>query len=96
MKLRFTERANRELSDAADYLIARNPAAARRLADALEHAFALIRESPGIGRKTTMGVRVFVLVRFPYKVFYENDSETVTVISIFHAARNPEENIFGE
>jgi plasmid stabilization system protein ParE len=37
MKLRFTPRALRNLAEIADYLWARNPTAAVRVTDAIEH-----------------------------------------------------------
>lgn len=95
MKLRFTERANREFAEAADYLVTDSPPAARLFADTLENVLALIRENPKIGRITVAGVRVFVLTRFPYKIFCDIDGATITVLSIFHAARNPEDDTLG-
>jgi plasmid stabilization system protein ParE len=35
------------------------------------------------------GVRVVPLVRYPFKIFYTVDRETITIIHIRHAARRP-------
>ncbi len=91
MKVVFSARANREFQEAADYLISENPTVARWFADALDNAFENLRQHPKLGRPTTDPlVRVITLSRFPYRIFYEIEGETIYILSIFHTSRRPE------
>ncbi len=91
MKIRLTSRANREFQQAADFLIERNPSVARQFATTLELAFQNLRDNPKMGHKTDdETVRVLVLTSIPFKIFYEIDVDTITILSIFHSSRKPE------
>ncbi|MDQ0313984.1 type II toxin-antitoxin system RelE/ParE family toxin [Amorphus orientalis] len=90
MKARLSRRADQELSDAVDYLLSENPAAARGFADALEMAVRSLERYPRIGRATDiLGVYVFTLTAFRYRIFYRILGDTLSIESIFHTSRDP-------
>ncbi len=91
MKIRRAARANREFQEAADFLIERNPAAARAFAEAIDTAYRNLRDNPKLGRETDEPpTRQLVLSTFPYKIFYEIEGDTLVILSIFHTSRKPE------
>ena len=91
MKVRLTRRALCDRESLADYIEAWNPEASRRVVEALESAFELIAAYPWIGRAQEQNLRRFVLLRFPYLIFYriERFDEAVSIIRIRHGAREP-------
>lgn len=50
-----------------------------------------IAATPEIGRRLAERpqVRVVLLVRYPFKIFYTFNDETITILHIRHAARRP-------
>lgn len=60
----------------------------------LERATTLILESPAIwplwpGLPESLGIRRFLLARFPYAIAYESSGEDVIVYAVAHLARRP-------
>jgi toxin ParE1/3/4 len=93
MKLRFAPRATKDLADIADYLHARNPAAAERVRDAILNALQGLLMFPNAGRRqATEGVRKLVVRKYPYLIYYTPDAAAgeVIVLSIQHSARDRE------
>jgi toxin ParE1/3/4 len=90
MKLRFTSRAAQDLAAIADYIRARNPAAAQRVRAAILQSLQNLVLFPQAGRaQTVAGVRKLVTRKYPYLVYYTVDetSEEVIVLTILHPAR---------
>lgn len=89
MKLRVTSRANRDLTNIADYLRPRNPQAAARVLDEIERTFAMLVRAPYVGRPSERpGLREFPLGNFPYLVVYRV-TDAVEILAIFHTSRDP-------
>jgi len=60
----------------------------------LERAYTLIQESPAVwplwpGLPETLGIRRFLLARFPYAIAYEFSGEDIIVFAVAHLARRP-------
>lgn len=92
MKIRLTSRAHRDLADIADYLNARNPHAARRVADRISRSLQILQRSPELGRASGVAdLRQYTIPRFPYLILYRLAADTIEVITIFHTSRNPNE-----
>jgi toxin ParE1/3/4 len=90
MKLRFTPRAAQDLAAIADYIHARNPAAAQRVRAAILHSLQNLVLFPQAGRaQTVAGARKLITRRYPYLVYYTVDetTEEVIVLTIQHPAR---------
>jgi plasmid stabilization system protein ParE len=88
MRLRFTARATRELTQIADYLRERNPAASKSVRSAFLGTLQTIVQFPEIGRRQTVeGVRKSVTRRYGYLVYYAVDRERAEIIVL--AIRHP-------
>jgi plasmid stabilization system protein ParE len=90
MKLRFTPRAAQDLAAIADYIRARNPAAAQRVRAAILHSLQNLVLFPRVGRAQTVeGVRKLVTRKYPYLVYYTVDEtgEEIIILTIQHPTR---------
>ena len=74
------------------FLASRNPAAAKRLRDAISAAFDTIQAAPGVGRRywaapagTEVRERVVRFGQGAYIVRYAVEPEAVTILRIHHA-----------
>jgi addiction module RelE/StbE family toxin len=93
MKLRFTPRATQDLTEIADYIRERNPAAALRVRGAILRSLENLVLFPEVGRRQTIeGVRKLVTSKYPYLVYYSYDqaAEEIVILSIRHSARERE------
>ena len=92
MKLRVTARANRDITNIADYISAENPFAALRVGERIEATLALLTEAPLIGRRSNRpNVREFPVRGLPFLVIYRATGDAIEVLSIFHTSRDPRE-----
>lgn len=89
-ELVFSAEAQRDLTEAWEYIAIENITAADKFRDRVEQATIRLAEMPGIGH-TRRDVRIrsyrFWCVR-PYMIAYRFDSKTVTILRIVHGARN--------
>jgi toxin ParE1/3/4 len=93
MKLRFTTRAAQDLADIADYIRARNPAAASHVRAAILHALENLVLFPRVGRAQAVeGVRKLVTRKYSYLVYYSVDDagDEIVILTIQHPARERE------
>jgi toxin ParE1/3/4 len=91
MKLRFTPRAARDLTDTAAYLHEHSPAAAKRVRSEILDALQSLVLFPEVGRRQQIeGVRKLVTRRYSYLVYYRFDraAEEIVVLTIQHHARD--------
>ncbi len=90
MKIKLSPRADRDLEQAIDYLIAENPAVAGKFADVLDLSFSNLLDNPKIGRTTNMkDIRCLTITVFRYKIFYRVDGDLIIIEAIFHTSQNP-------
>lgn len=93
MKLRFTPRALENILAIADYIQARNPAAARRVRSAIYESLQNLILFPHAGRlQQTEGVRKFVTRRYAYIVYYTVDEVAgeIVILNVKHSAQRRE------
>lgn len=90
-----TRRADEDIARAAAYYLeVGDPAVAHAFVDALEAATALIAKHPSIGSPrfaVETGIdelRALALQRFPYLVFYTEDSDAIRVHRVLHTSRD--------
>jgi toxin ParE1/3/4 len=82
--------ARSDVDGAIDYYIDIDRALAFRFVDELEHAIGHIQRHPGMGfpRYATMlnvvGLRHWLLRRFPYTVFYIETEGAIEVLRVLH------------
>ncbi|MGC2162874.1 MAG: type II toxin-antitoxin system RelE/ParE family toxin [Silvibacterium sp.] len=89
----LTSKAKEDLFAILDYIAADNPAAADRVEAAMLESCNFLASTPHAGHirldLTTRPVRFWCLPRFPnYLLVYDPASKLLTVLRIFHAARD--------
>lgn len=94
MKLVLSRRAVKRLTEIADYLAERNPAAAQDAQTTIRASLDLLTRFPHVGRLVghedkTPNTRVLAVPRRPYLIYYQVDDSAgrVTIIAIRHAAQ---------
>jgi plasmid stabilization system protein ParE len=93
MKLRFTPRAIANIEEIADYIHARNPAAARRVRAAIFDSLQNLILFPYVGRlQKAHGIRKFLTRKYVYIVYYAVDesAQEIVILNVKHPARRPE------
>jgi toxin ParE1/3/4 len=93
MKLRFTPLATANLIEIADYIHARNPAAAQRVRAAIYESLQNLILFPYVGRRQkAKGVRKLVTRKFGYLIYYTVDeaAEEIVILNVKHPARRRE------
>ena len=91
MRLRYRALALGDIDEIGRYLEQRSPSGALNVLRAIYAGIRLIAEQPyGSQRANDQGVRVKVLHRYRYKIFYSIlDEDTVEIIHIRHTSRRP-------
>ena len=90
MRVRYTPEARANLEDIFTYLDERSPAAARSVKEGIVRAIQRLADYPLVAPETDEpGVRELIIVRYPYKVYYQVEQEEVRIVHIRHAARRP-------
>jgi toxin ParE1/3/4 len=90
MKVRYRQRALTDLDEIFKYLNERSPQGARNVLAAIRAAVDDIAQNPFIARQTSdPTVRVKVVRRYLYKIFYAPGADEVEVLHIRHGARRP-------
>lgn len=94
MRVRFHPGAAADLTSAGDWYDLQVPGLGADLADEVDRALEAIAERPttwplwpGIGE--ALGVRRFLLARFPFAVGYLFEGEDVVVLAVAHLRRRP-------
>ncbi|WP_170153405.1 type II toxin-antitoxin system RelE/ParE family toxin [Roseiarcus fermentans] len=90
MIVRFTERAESDLSAILAHLVAASPVGARNVAASLREALQVVADHP-LGGKRTSRRMLFVKIvpRYPCKMFYRVGEDAVEIVPIRHASRRP-------
>ena len=89
MRLVFAEPAARDLDDIIDYIALDNQDAAEKVYRAVAATAARLIDFPEIGRSGRLpGTREFAVPSLPYLIVYEVGSEVVTILAVFHGARD--------
>ncbi len=91
MKLRYTARARRHLTEIYEYLEPKNPLAAREVLARIRSATVRLREFPNIGHAGVVsGTHEWVVRGLPYIIVYQvsqHDRE-VTILGVYHGAQD--------
>jgi toxin ParE1/3/4 len=88
-RYRLTFEAERDLNEIADFVAARNPAAAQRLVNRMEARCKALAGMPGMGRpreELARNLRSSHVAK--YVVFYRSTQYGIDVIRIIHGARD--------
>ncbi|UII31981.1 type II toxin-antitoxin system RelE/ParE family toxin [Fulvivirga ulvae] len=85
------EEASDEISDAFTWYESKKEGLGAEFVSLLEGYFKRIIENPLLYPIGSGEERVAVLKRFPYKIVYGIEKETIIVYAVFHTSRNPED-----
>ncbi len=89
-KVRYTPRALGDLDGIFEYIAEQNPRAARAVKARIRERIESLARFPASGPESaTPGLRMLVVGRYPYLVFYEIDEakKHVAIVHIRHASR---------
>jgi addiction module RelE/StbE family toxin len=90
MRVRYTPEAFADRERIFHYLRERSPSGARNVLASIRQAVQLLREYPYSGYKTNdPDVRVMLVSRYPYKIFYRTRENLVEILHIRHTSRRP-------
>ncbi len=83
------EVAQEEFDEAHDWYEARQSGKGEEFEDAVQAAFARIGAQPRAHALVYKDVRKSMVQGFPYCVYYVEEPQRVSVISVFHTSRDP-------
>jgi len=88
-QLNFAAAAARDLRGIIDYIALDNPSAAENVFRRIAECADRLREFPEMGRPGRLShTRELSVGSLPYVIVYEVDAEAVTVLAVFHTARD--------
>ena len=88
MRLRYRAQALADIDSIHRYLEERSPSGARNVLRAIYASIQLIADRPlSYQRTDDPDIRVHVVQRYRYKIFYSAAGDTVEVIHVRHTAR---------
>jgi toxin ParE1/3/4 len=91
MKVRYRQRALRDIDNIHEYIARRNPRAAREVAARIRRAADHLGVWPRAGHVgRAPGTYEWVVVGLPYVIVYEIDegADEIAIIAIFHGAQD--------
>jgi toxin ParE1/3/4 len=89
MRLVFAQPAAEDLASIIDYIALDSPTAAERVYRALIGAAEGLADLPNIGRPGRLPrTRELSVVSLPYIIVYQVEADTVTILDVFHGARD--------
>jgi toxin ParE1/3/4 len=89
MRLAFARAAQADLDDIIAWIAQDNPAAAQNVAQAIVATAQRLCDFPQMGRAGCLsGTREFVVPGLPYVIVYQAVADTLTVLAVFHGARD--------
>jgi toxin ParE1/3/4 len=93
MKVRYSPQARNDLHDIFHYLNQRSPAGAANVMRAIYASIEFLVENPMASQETDLPtIRVKIVRRYKFKIFYKLDRDMIDLIHIRHAARAPLRN----
>lgn len=89
MEVVWLEGAVADLEEIFEYIAARNPSAAPRVAETLYDSAARLAAHPRLGRRGRIdGTRELVVPRLPFIIVYRVLEQSVEVLRVIHGSRD--------
>ena len=90
MHVQWTDEAKANLRAIESYIGGDNPkAAAKTIFNILKRTNTQLKDHPSSGKPGRItGTRELIFTEFPYVVIYTVQGETISIITVFHSARN--------
>jgi toxin ParE1/3/4 len=90
MIVRYRAEALADVEGIYDYLYERSPSGAQNVLQAIYDGVQVIAEQPLAGRQTdSADVRVKIVTRYRYKIFYSVENGAVEILHVRHMSRRP-------
>jgi toxin ParE1/3/4 len=90
MKVHYRERALADLEDIFQYLNHRSPVGAHNVIEAVYAAINSVADHPLSAQETSdPQIRVKVVGRYGYKIFYSATVDAIEILHVRHGARQP-------
>lgn len=90
MKIRFTARARSDIAQIRQHLDERSPIGARNVLASIGSALAAIAEMPEASQRTNdPRIRVRIVGRYGYKIFFTVERDCIDILHIRHGSRGP-------
>lgn len=90
MRVRYTPQARRDIGRIYAYLNKRSPSGATNVLAAIYAGVRFIAQRPKASERTDdPNVRVKVVRRYRYKIFYSIAGDTVEILHVRHSSRRP-------
>lgn len=90
MRVDWSDEALADLLDAYAFIAADNPSAAERVQDRLIEVARTLSDMPNRGREGRQtGTRELTVLGTPYLIVYAVGDEAVTILRLWHGAREP-------
>jgi plasmid stabilization system protein ParE len=89
LKARFSERANKEVVDAAVWYEEKSKGLGNEFLNEIQKVIDTIEKHPKRYHNTKDYYREALVKRFPYIIIYYFTPEILIIVSIFHASRDP-------
>jgi toxin ParE1/3/4 len=90
MRIRYSPQARSDLQEIFHYLNERSASGAENVMRAVYAGIQFLAENPHASQETDLDeIRVKVVRRYSYKIFYRLDQDTIDLIHIRHSARAP-------
>jgi toxin ParE1/3/4 len=90
MKVHYRDRALADLDEIFQYIDKRSPSGARNVIDAISAAIDAIAEHPlGAQATSSPNIRVKIVRRYQYKIFYLVGADKIEILHVRHGARRP-------
>ena len=90
MRVRWLQKAIRNLDAEADYIAVENPTAATEMFVCVKTKIDALSDSPSTGRPGRVpGTRELVIDRYPFVVPYRVLGDELHVLRVFHTRRKP-------
>ena len=89
MKLIVRPEAEEELIEAIDWYEARNPGLGGDFLRCVDACFQRILRFPEAYPVVHRSTRMAIVRRFPFLVLYRSIDDTIAVVAVFHAKRDP-------
>jgi addiction module RelE/StbE family toxin len=88
MAIVWRRQAEQDLQRIVDFILERNPAAARSVCDRIERRVAELLDHPQSGRRgRVVGTRELIVAGTPYIVAYRVKGRQIDVLAVLHGAR---------
>lgn len=90
MILRYARRAREDFATILDRVERQSPAGAASLSAAFQASLNFILMNPDGGLRTARaGLRVKIVPKYPYKIFYRRFEDAIEIAHVRHASRRP-------